>query len=44
MAERITDKERANFCGYYRPRGTPAEKGGRNGDAKAALEALFKKK
>jgi len=44
MAERITDKERANFCGYFRPKGTPAKKGGRGGDAKAALEALFKKK
>ena len=44
MAERITDKERANFCGYYRPRGTPAKKGRKGGDAREALEALFKKK
>ncbi len=44
MAERITDKERANFCGYYRPRGTPAPKGRKDSNARAALEALFKKK
>ncbi len=43
MAERITDKERANFCGYYSPRGTPVKRNGRTDDAKAALEALFKK-
>ena len=44
MAERITDKERSNFYKYYRLRGTPAQKGRRDGDARAALEALFKKK
>ena len=44
MAERIQDKERANFCEYYTPRGNIKKAVNRNDDAKAALEALFKKK
>ena len=45
-AERITDKERSNFCEYYVPRGSKAATGGvnRTADAKKALEDLFKKK
>ncbi len=47
-AERIVDKERANFCDYFQIRGSKG--GGRSGrsnrtrDAREALEALFKKK
>lgn len=44
-AERILEKERANFCDYYLPRGSQ-EAGGslnRTKEAKEALEALFKK-
>ena len=47
-AERILDKERANFCDYYIPAGTKGK--GRSGssnktkDAREALEALFRKK
>ena len=48
-AERIRDKERANFCDYFLPRGSkgPHRGGGYNtkrGGAMEALEALFKKK
>jgi hypothetical protein len=45
-AERIVDKERANFCDFFVLRGTKGA--GRRSDkvkeAKEALEALFKKK
>ena len=44
-AERIVDKERANFCDFFVPRGS--KDGGssynRTKEAKQALEALFKK-
>ena len=43
IAERIVDKERANFCDYYVPKGPPQGKVNRTKDAKDALEALFKK-
>jgi len=45
-AERILDKERANHCDYFVPRGSK-EGGGsfnRTKEAKKALEALFDKK
>jgi hypothetical protein len=45
-AERIVDKERANFCDYFVLRGTKGAGRGSNKvkEAKEALEALFKKK
>lgn len=46
-AERIVDKGRANFCDFYVPKGEKVGRGGsanRTKEAKAALEALFKKK
>jgi len=43
MAERIIDKERANFCEYFVPRGSSMPIQDRVGDAREALEALFKK-
>lgn len=46
-AERIRDKERANFCDFFLPRGTKVANRGygiKRGDAMEALEALFKKK
>ena len=47
-AERIRDKERANFCDYFLPRGSKGRVqqgyGRKRGDAMDALEALFKKK
>jgi hypothetical protein len=45
-AERIIEKERANFCDYFALRGSKKQGGrvNRARDAKMALEALFKKK
>ena len=45
-AERIMEKERANFCDYFLPRGSKGNgrKVNRKKEAKEALEALFKKK
>ncbi len=43
ISEYIADKERANFCGMYRPFEGEREKGPDLDDAKAKLEALFKK-
>lgn len=43
MAERILDKERANACEYYAPRGSSHTNADRVANARSALEALFKK-
>ena len=46
-SERIMDKERANFCDYFVLKGSSAAGNGhfdKTNKAKAALEALFKKK
>ena len=45
-AERIVEKERANFCDYFSLRGSKDSGGRRNRtkEAKKALEALFQKK
>ena len=43
MAERVVDKERANFCEYFVLRGSSLGKVNKGQDAKKALEALFKK-
>ncbi len=44
QAERVVDKERANFCDYFRPRsGKDGAEGKPVDAAKAAAEALFKK-
>lgn len=45
-AERIHDKERANFCDYFQVRGTKGRTGKtqRTRNAREALEALFRKK
>jgi hypothetical protein len=42
-AERIVDKERANFCDYFLPRGSSQGNVDRTAVARRALEALFKK-
>jgi hypothetical protein len=45
QAERVVDKDRSNFCDYFRPRSGPAGAGGKSRDTmKSAAEALFKKK
>ena len=45
MAERISDKERSNFCDYFVPKGSKEISGvlSRTREAKEALEALFRK-
>lgn len=46
-ADRIVDKERANFCDFFLPRGEKKVIGSsfnRTKEAKEALEALFNKK
>jgi hypothetical protein len=45
MAERIVDKERANFCDYFVHKGSKEISGSlnRTREAKEALEALFRK-
>lgn len=43
-ADRVVEKERANFCDFFLPRGaTPKAYVNRTAEAKRALEALFKK-
>jgi hypothetical protein len=44
IAERVTDKDRSNFCGYFLIRDSPQRKVDPAQDAKDALEALFKKR
>ncbi len=41
-AERVLDKERANFCDFFLPKGSAIKRSNKVRDAKAALEALFK--
>ncbi|MFW6114909.1 MAG: hypothetical protein ACOC6E_01280 [Thermodesulfobacteriota bacterium] len=43
-AERVVDKERANFCDYFVIRGEKQSRSGKEERAKQALEQLFKKK
>lgn len=42
-AERIVDNERANSCEYFVPLGGQKTADSRSGDARKALESLFKK-
>jgi hypothetical protein len=45
QAERVLDKERSNFCDYFKPRKGGAANPNASRDAqKAAADALFKKK
>ena len=51
MAERVVDKERSNFCEYFAPaaaasgtRGAGAAQPSPQRDARAQLDAIFKKK
>ena len=43
IAERITDKERSNFCDNYVPIGSARDEVKKTEEAKRALEALFRK-
>jgi hypothetical protein len=42
-ADRIVDKERANFCDYFVPMGSSRGKVNKVQEARRELEALFKK-
>lgn len=42
-AERVLDKEKANFCEYFLPVGARQASLNKSADARKALEALFKK-
>jgi hypothetical protein len=44
QAERVLDKDRANFCEYFAPRKSRQSERLSADDARAKLEALFKKK
>jgi hypothetical protein len=45
QAERVVDKERANFCEYFTPRQVgPAKISSPGADARARLDSLFRKK
>lgn len=46
MAERVVDKDRANFCEYFGPatQGAATDKGSQKSASRADLENLFKKK
>lgn len=45
QADRVVDKERSNFCDYFRPRqGGPATQAPTRDALKAAADALFRKK
>ena len=41
IAERVVDKTRANFCGYFKPRAGAFTAASSTADAEAALVALF---
>ncbi len=43
QADRVMDKERANFCDFFRLGGRPAPGGDPKAGARAALDALFRK-
>lgn len=44
QADRVVDKERSNFCDYFKPKAGGAGAGKARDEMKAAAEALFKKK
>ncbi|MCM2279641.1 MAG: hypothetical protein NDJ89_16325 [Oligoflexia bacterium] len=44
QAERVLEKERSNFCDYFRPRAGSGASAASRDAMKSAAEALFKKK
>lgn len=44
IAERVVDKERANFCEFFAPRTTGARSKSSAASVRSQLDALFKKK
>jgi hypothetical protein len=43
QADRVVDKDRANFCDFFQPHSKKAPKIASGADARAKLDALFKK-
>ncbi len=44
QADRVVDKEKSNFCDYFKPSQTSGHAAATSSALKAAAEALFKKK
>jgi hypothetical protein len=44
QADRVVDKEKSNFCDYFKPSGRAGGNAASKDALKAAAEALFKKK
>ncbi len=44
QADRVVEKERSNFCDYFKPRSGSGGGGPSRDEMKSAAEALFKKK
>ncbi len=44
QADRVVDKDRANFCDYFAPKSGTAKQVASSSDARARLDALFSKK
>lgn len=44
QADRVVDKERSNFCDYFKPKSGSGSGAASRDAMKAAAEALFKKK
>jgi hypothetical protein len=44
LADRVVDKEKANFCDYFSPKAEGGSGAASKDAMKAAAEALFKKK
>jgi hypothetical protein len=44
QADRVVEKERSNFCDYFRPKSGTANGMSQQDNAKSAADALFKKK
>ena len=43
QAERVVDKEKSNFCDWWKPHGGPGGSGPSRDELKNAAESLFKK-
>jgi hypothetical protein len=43
QADRVVDKERSNFCDYFKPKAGGGDGSARQDSLRAAAEALFKK-
>jgi hypothetical protein len=44
QADRVVEKEKANFCDYFKPSGSSSGNAASRDSLKSAADALFKKK